>query len=294
MGRTTHIARRCACACTPEPMMATVEASSRASARVATPDTAAVRVLVMAVPSSMAATPPCSLSKISTAPWCESNSVPWLPGKTVTSLAPNTPSPSTSTKPGMAAKKFSVLGIRITVRSGSAASPRARDASAEAITSTQASIGRRRSISDCEMTSIRLWEGDDLLFRHKRILIIQRWREGLLDRTCADPATQVELRPRLVVRARRPRATERLLAHDRTGRLVVHVEVAGRVAQAHHGFANRRAVVGEHRARERVRRCGVDRLERLAPLPVVVDVRRHDGTEDLLAQQAVPRVLRLD
>ena len=53
-----------------------------------------------------------------------------------------------------------------------------------------------------------------------------RGDEGLLDRAGADPAQQVVDRARLVVRARRPTAAERLLADHRAGRLVVDVEVA--------------------------------------------------------------------
>ena len=70
-----------------------------------------------------------------------------------------------------------------------------------------------------------------LLFAHERILVVARRHERLLDRPRADPAHQVQLRTGLVVRARRARAAERLLADDRAGRLVVDVEVAGGVAQ---------------------------------------------------------------
>ena len=66
---------------------------------------------------------------------------------------------------------------------------------------------------------------------HERIAVVPRRVEGLLDRPRADPAHQVQLRARLVVGARAARAAERLLADDRAGRLVVDVEVAGRVAQ---------------------------------------------------------------
>src|SRR5919204_3390086 len=66
---------------------------------------------------------------------------------------------------------------------------------------------------------------------HERIPVVPRRDERLLDRARADPADQVPHRPRLVVRARRARAAERLLADDRARRLVVHVEVAGGVAE---------------------------------------------------------------
>jgi hypothetical protein len=90
-------------------------------------------------------------------------------------------------------------------------------------------------------------------FLHERIAIIRRRVEVLLDRPRADPADQIELRPRLVVGARRTRAAERLLADDRAGRLVVDVEVPCGVAERGGGFADRAPILRENRARQRVR-----------------------------------------
>src|SRR5437868_15502546 len=69
------------------------------------------------------------------------------------------------------------------------------------------------------------------LLGHERILVVRRGNERLLDRSGADPALQVHLRTGLVVRPRGSRATERLLAHLGSSRLVVDVKIAGRVAQ---------------------------------------------------------------
>src|SRR5436190_11115194 len=68
-----------------------------------------------------------------------------------------------------------------------------------------------------------------VLRSHERVAVIRGRDERLLDRARADPADQVPHRARLVVRARRSSATEGLLADDRAGRLVVDVEVPGRV-----------------------------------------------------------------
>ena len=70
------------------------------------------------------------------------------------------------------------------------------------------------------------------LFRaHERIPVVPRRAEVLLDRPRADPADQIQLRPGLVVGARRAGAAERLLADDRAGGLVVDVEVAGGIPE---------------------------------------------------------------
>ena len=71
-GRTSATASRCVAAWTPLPSRARVLASARASARVATPDTAAVRMAVIELASITARRRPRSVSNRSTAPWCES------------------------------------------------------------------------------------------------------------------------------------------------------------------------------------------------------------------------------
>src|SRR5262245_21959531 len=88
---------------------------------------------------------------------------------------------------------------------------------------------------------------------HEGISVVGRRHVCLLDHTRARPADQVQERAGLVVRARRPRAAERLLADDRARRLVVDVEVAGRVDQGLRGGADRSAVAREHRSCEPVR-----------------------------------------
>ena len=122
-----------------------------------------------------------------------------------------------------------------------------------------------------------------LLLRHERILVIARRRERLLERARVDPADEVQLRAGLVVGAGSARAAERLLADDRTGRLVVDVEVARGVPQRARRFAHRLAVAAEDGARStRTARSG-RRRQRLVPLRVGVDVGRDDRSEDLLA-----------
>ena len=79
-GRTARMACRCVWACVPAPMMARSPASGRASRSVTSPLTAAVRMAVTAVASTMARSRPRWVSKNSTTPWWESNSVPKLAG----------------------------------------------------------------------------------------------------------------------------------------------------------------------------------------------------------------------
>src|SRR5262249_3897740 len=62
---------------------------------------------------------------------------------------------------------------------------------------------------------------------HVRVRVIGRRNERLLCRTRRQPTHQVEPRTGLVVRTRRTGTAERLLPDDRTGRLVVDVDVAG-------------------------------------------------------------------
>src|SRR5438874_4216099 len=88
---------------------------------------------------------------------------------------------------------------------------------------------------------------------HIRVAVVDRRRVRLLDHAGADPADQVEERPRLVVGAGGAGATERLQPNDRAGRLVVDVEVAGRVDELLRRLANRLPVGGENRAGQAVR-----------------------------------------
>src|SRR5689334_18184547 len=67
---------------------------------------------------------------------------------------------------------------------------------------------------------------------HVGVGVVGGRNEGLLDGAGRGPAQQVQRRTRLVVGARGPGATERLLADHRARGLVVDVEIACRVAQA--------------------------------------------------------------
>ena len=119
----------------------------------------------------------------------------------------------------------------------------------------------------------------------ERVAVVRRRHERLLDRARADPADQVPHRAGLVVRPRGARAAEGLLPDDGARRLVVDVEVAGRVAERLVGLVERVAIVREDGAGERVRARRVDEVERVRPLRLVVDVRRDDRAEELVAQE---------
>src|ERR1700712_2097890 len=85
--------------------------------------------------------------------------------------------------------------------------------------------------------------------------------KSFFDRPRRCPAHQVGGGAGLVVGAGGASTTERLLADDGAGRLVVDVEVAcgetKRVADLGHGDP----IPGDDRSGQRVRRCGVDLLE---------------------------------
>src|SRR5450755_3425293 len=85
------------------------------------------------------------------------------------------------------------------------------------------------------------------------ISVIDRRYEQLLDSPGINPADEIEDRARLVVGAAGPRAAEGLLADDRSGRLVVDVEVAGGETERLGGSSDRRPVLGDDRAGQRVR-----------------------------------------
>ena len=82
------IASRWARACTPEPRIASTCESGRARARVATAETAAVRIDVTAEASTSARSSPVSPSKSMTPPWCGSSPRNGLPGKMQTVFKP--------------------------------------------------------------------------------------------------------------------------------------------------------------------------------------------------------------
>src|SRR5690606_31550964 len=129
------------------------------------------------------------------------------------------------------------------------------------------------------------------LRRHERIPVVGRRDEVLLDRARRDPAQQVERRARLVVGAAGAAAAEGLLADDGARGLVVDVEVAGGVTERGERLADRAAVTGKHGAGQAVRRRLVHEPQDVGPR-LVIDVRGDDGPEDLLAHEAVLRILR--
>src|SRR5437879_9756041 len=98
---------------------------------------------------------------------------------------------------------------------------------------------------------------------HERVAKIGRRDERLLDRPRAHPTEEVHEAPRLVVRPRRARAAKGLLANDGTRRLIVDVEVAGRVGQRLRQPGERRAIPREDRAGERGGRAPVAERQRL-------------------------------
>src|SRR5687768_5646426 len=95
-------------------------------------------------------------------------------------------------------------------------------------------------------------EPHHLLLAHVCVAPVAWWRERLLHRPRAHPPDQIQLRTRLVVRARSACPPERLLPDDSASRLVVDVEVARRIAQRVVRFPYCRPIPCEHRTGERV------------------------------------------
>ena len=68
---------------------------------------------------------------------------------------------------------------------------------------------------------------------HERIAVIHGRCEGLLDSALAGPAHEVECAAGLVIGTAGTAAAEGLLAHYRTGGLVVDVEIARGMGERH-------------------------------------------------------------
>src|SRR5579859_2151696 len=132
------------------------------------------------------------------------------------------------------------------------------------------------------------------LSSHVGVPVIRRRYERLLDGPGRDPAHQVLPGARLVVGTGGTRATERLLPHDRAGRLVVDVEVAGGEAQRPAGPVDDRPIRREDRAGQRVRRGGLGLPDDVLEARVVEDVYGEDRPEVLRGEDLVLRIRALD
>ena len=85
-----------------------------------------------------------------------------------------------------------------------------------------------------------------------------------------------------------------MLCDDGARRLVVHVEVARRIAQLAESRLDGVTVAGEDGARQAVRRRAIADVERLLILRVVIDVDRDHRAEDFFGHRLEGRVRRLD
>ena len=113
-------------------------ASSRASSRVATAVTAAVRISVTAEASRIAVGTPVSPSNSVTIPWCASSPRAGLPGIRQIALSANTGSLAAAPA-GISPMNPAAPGGAMIERSGMNASPRAWAASTDAIASAHSS-----------------------------------------------------------------------------------------------------------------------------------------------------------
>ena len=149
---TARIASAWERACTPAPRIATVRAPGRASARVATAETAAVRISVIGEAFRIACNSPVSPSWRRTAPWCASSPRAELPGAITISFSDHV-DPSPLLWAGMKPIRLSAPGGRVTNRSGWCSSPRASARRTFSIASMHSSIGSSRRTSCSGMTS---------------------------------------------------------------------------------------------------------------------------------------------
>ena len=182
-----------------------------------------------------------------------------MSGKTRSSPSSTTPSlrtgPAAVRRPGAAAAGTCAMFAR-TTPSATQRTSGGRAVSASWAPSDKATPAPASARPGAAGSFVRLKE---------RVAVVRRRHERLLDRARAHPADQVPDRARLVVRARRARAAEGLLADDGARRLVVDVEVASRVAEGLVRLVDRVAVVREDGAGERVGARRVDELERVLP-----------------------------
>ena len=139
-GRTARIACRCVCACVPAPMIARSPASGLASRSVTSPLTAAVRMAVIDVASTMARSRPRSVSKNRTTPWWVSYSLPKLAGNAAITLTPTASRPPRYD--GMSPMTASPCGSPSIVRSGMTTSPPASMVRALRMVGMASSIGK--------------------------------------------------------------------------------------------------------------------------------------------------------
>src|SRR5262249_13963062 len=132
------------------------------------------------------------------------------------------------------------------------------------------------------------------LFCHERIRHGGRRYEILFDGPRRNPAPEVLRAPRFVVRARRTRAAEWLLPDDRSGGLVVDVEVPRSVAKSIHRMRDGRSIFGEKGPRERIRARPIAELERAIVFGIGIDESREHGAENLLRKERMLGIGGLD
>src|SRR5947208_5110856 len=110
-------------------------------------------------------------------------------------------------------------------------------------------------------TGARLEGASLVVVFHERIAVVGRGSVGLLDHARADPADQVEERPRLVIGAGGAGTAERLQTDHGACRFVVDVEVARRVDQLLGCLRDGSPVARKDGARQAVRAGAVAQVQ---------------------------------
>src|SRR5256884_9392313 len=139
------------------------------------------------------------------------------------------------------------------------------------------------TVSTAPSTSVRtvLERASLVVVFHERIAVLGRRSVRLLDHARADPTDQVEERPGLVVGAGSAGSAEWLQTDHGAGRLVVDVEVAGRVDQLLRCLPDGLPVACEDGAGQSVGAGAGAEVPRLIELSVGVRVHGQDRTEHL-------------
>ena len=124
-----------------------------------------------------------------------------------------------------------------------------------------------------------------------RIAKIRRRHKGLLDGSRRHPAHKIEHAARLVIGATGTPATERLLTHHGSGRLVVDVKVAGGKAQLVAEFDDGAAITTKDRAGQRIRRRTVTGRECFVNFLVLITPHSQHRTKNFLGHQSAVRIV---
>ena len=115
-----------------------------------------------------------------------------------------------------------------------------------------------------------------------RIAIFGGRHKVFLYGTRTDPAQQVQVAARFIIRTRSPGAAERLLTNHGAGRLIVIIEITGCIAQYTAGLHHGITVLAENGTCEPLWRGFLTQLQRSFKVLVLVYINAHHRAKDFL------------